>query len=339
MRKVTQYVIGSLVSVGLVIAALFGGAEAANPEVTLRFAGDLPIGNHLTRTQEFFSKRVDEISKGKVKIDVYPAGQLFTAKDFMRAVTSGAVDMVQANMAQSAGLVKSYMIEENSFFYDGWDHIWRVMDSEVGDALKKDAEHLGMKTLFWVQDCMASLASKTQIKTMDDFKGKRIRSYSLLLDIVLRALGAAPSYMSGGEVYMALQRGTVDGGLSSVSSFYDRKYFEVVKHVTVLNIVGGQTYAVHVNLKKWESLPANVQEVLKIAGKDTQEFARKEVKRTEAKAFELLKENGMTIYELPLEERDKWRKLSALSCEKAIIEKVGERAKAMLEQAEKLRRR
>lgn|GEM_PF-3490166 len=66
MRGVLK-VLGFFVSLGLVVGGFFNFSYGASPEITLRYAGDLPMGNHLTRGQEFFAKRVDEITKGRVE--------------------------------------------------------------------------------------------------------------------------------------------------------------------------------------------------------------------------------------------------------------------------------
>lgn len=338
MRKLVGTVVGCLVLLSLVFVASPGISGAANPEVTLRYAGDLPIGNHLTRTQEFFAKRVDEISKGKVKIEVYPAGQLFAAKDYVKAVPSGAVDMAQSLMGQWTGLVPSFMITDIPLFYNDWEHIWRAMDSpEVGGVMRGDTDKAGFKLLFWTQDSSAGFVSKTPMKTLADWKGKKVRAYTELASYTIKALGGAPAFMGGGEVYMALQRGTVDAAISTLSSFYDRKYYEVTKYLTVPSMPG-PIYGGVINLNKWNSLSAGVKEIIMAAGKDTEAFARKEVKKMDAESIELLKTKGMEIYNLPADEREKWKRASVPQVEKVVLERVGaEKAKKMMEAAEKMK--
>lgn len=337
MRKSVGTIVGFLVLLALVFVGSSGISQAANPEVTLRYAGDLPIGNHLTRTQEFFAKRVAEIGKGKVKIEVYPAGQLFAAKDYVKAVPSGAVDMAQSLMGQWTGLVPSFMITDIPLFYNDWEHIWRAMDSaEVGDVMRADTDKAGFRLLFWTQDSAAGFVSKTPLKTLEDWKGKKVRAYTELASYTIKALGGAPAFMGGGEVYMALQRGTVDAAISTLSSFYDRKYYEVTKYLTVPSMPG-PIYGGVINLQKWQSLPADVKEIIMAAGKDTQDFGRKEVKKMDAESIELLKKKGMEIYFLSPEEREKWKKASVPQVQKVVLERVGERAMKMMEQAEKLK--
>jgi tripartite ATP-independent transporter DctP family solute receptor len=301
----------------------------------LRYAGDLPIGNWLTRAQEFFAKRVEVLSKERVKIEVYPGGQLFSAKDYPTAVPGGAVDMAQCALAQWSGLVPLITVLDLPLFYDGLPHIWRVLDAEAGEFLNTDFEKVGVKNLFWIQDTSLGFASKVPLRRLEDWRGKRIRAYSELTSHTIKALGAAPAFLGGGEVYMALQRGTVEGAITGVNAMYDRKFSEVTKYVTE----PGFSFAVYgalINLKKWNGLPKELQEALLVAGKDTQEWSRKEVQKVEKELLEELKKQGMDIYYLPKDEKARWR----AACKPAydvVTSKTGDRGQKILEFAEKMR--
>jgi tripartite ATP-independent transporter DctP family solute receptor len=327
--------IGIFVTVSLIWAGFCGLSYASSPEITLRYAGDLPIGNWLTRAQEFFAKRVETLSKGRAKIEVYPAGQLFSAKDYPTAVPGGAIDMAQCALAQWSGLVPLITTLDLPLFYDGLPHVWRVLDAEPGEVLNKDFEKVGVKNLFWMQDTSLGFASKVPLRKLEDWRGKRIRAYSELTSHTIKALGAAPAFLGGGEVYMALQRGTVEGAITGVNAMYDRRYSEVTKYV----VEPGFSFAVYgalINLKKWNELPKDIQEILLAAGKETQEWGRKEVQKVETELLEELKKQGMEIYFLPKEEKARWR----AACKPAydvVSGKTGERGRKILEFADKVR--
>jgi tripartite ATP-independent transporter DctP family solute receptor len=313
----------------------FGFSQAFGAEINLRYAGDLPVGNHLTRGQEYFAQRVNEISKGQVRVQVFPAGQLFSAKDYPKALPAGAVDMAPDLVARWSGLVPSANFAELPLFWDDWSHAWRAYDSEMGEILAKGMETAGVKVLFWLQDGVAGFATKFPLRTAEDLKGKRIRSPSELASHSLKALGGAPAFMGGGEVYMALQRGTVDGGIASVTSFCDRKYYEVTKYVTEPGFMFG-LYACLINLKKWNELPPEAQKALLAAGKDTQEWARKEVQKVDAESLEELKKHGMEVYYLPKAERELWRKAFQTVYD-LVVTKAGDVGPKMFDLANKAR--
>jgi tripartite ATP-independent transporter DctP family solute receptor len=328
-------ILGIVLAVYLLVGGWYGCSDAVGAEVTLRYAGDLPVGNHLTRGQEFFAERVKEISKGLVEITVFPAGTLFTDKDSTKAVPSGAVDMAQTLVSRWSGIVPAANFTELPLFFDGWPHAWRVYDSEVGEVIRKGMEKAGVKVLFWMQDGKAALASKHPVKTLENFKGKRVRVPSELGAHMIKALGGAPVFMGGGEVYLALQRGTVDAAISSMTSFVDRKYFEVTKYITEPNFMFG-LYACVINLDKWNSLPADIQKILKAAGDKTQEWGRQEVEKSDSGAMQELKSKGMEIYELPKAEKEAWRK-ALKPVYDLVLQKSGDAGPKMFESANKAR--
>ena len=324
---------------GLMMVCLFMGGYAgvshsAEPEITLRYAGDLPIGNHLTRGQEFFAKRVEEIGKGRVKVEVFPAGQLYTAKDYPKALPSGALDMAQCALDKWGGMVPAVTVLSLPFLFDSWSHIWRMADSKGGEAIKMEMEKANVRSLFWMQDSSSAFAAKEPLKKLDDFRGKRIRAFDEVSAHTIEALGGTPAYLSGGEVYMALQRGTIDGGISSFTSFVDRKYFEVTKHITVTPFMLPM-YLGMMNLKKWNELPPDVQKIILTAGKETQEWGRKEIQKMDREALKVLK-SKMEVYHLPKAEQESWRK----ACKPVydlFLQKRGESGRELLELAGKAR--
>jgi tripartite ATP-independent transporter DctP family solute receptor len=319
----------------LLVGGFCGFSEAIGAEIMLRYAGDLPVGNHLTRGQDFFAERVKEISKGRIEIQVFPAGTLFTDKDYSKAVPSGAVDMAQTLMSRWSGIVPACNFTDIPLFFDNWSHAWRAYDSEVGMVMRKGMEKAGVKVLFWMQDGTMSLASKRPVKTLQDFKGLRIRVPSELGAHTIKALGGAPVFMGGGEVYLALQRGTVDAGMSSITSFVDRKYYEVTKYITEPNFAFG-LYACVINLNKWNSLSPDVQKIIMAAGDKTQEWGRKEVQKSDVTALEELKKKGMNIYDLPKAEKEVWR-IALKPVYDVVLQKCGDAGPKMFESANKAR--
>jgi TRAP-type C4-dicarboxylate transport system substrate-binding protein len=270
-----------------------------------------------------------------MEIEVYPGGQLFAAKDYAKAVPLGAVDMAQCWIAQWTGIAPTLAMLDLMLFYDGWHHLWRVLDSEAGEVMTKDLEKAGVKHLFWLQDGASGFTTKTPLKKLEDFKGKRIRSGTEFTSLYIKNLGAAPAFMGWGEVYLALQRNTVDGAISSVTSFRDRKYYEVTKHVTEPGMFYAP-YACVMNLKKWKQLPADMQKILQAAGKDTLEWGRKEVQKETKESIDELAQKGMEIYYLPAGEKELWRK-TGKPVQEVFVRKVGDQGKKLLEIGEKLR--
>ncbi len=313
-------------------------AQAQTPQYLFRCAGTMPLDHYMTKTLEHYAKLIQERSKGKMKIEIYPANQLFSDKDLPKALPSGAVDMAQVNMAMWSGLIPSLVVEELPFFYKDRDHFFRAMISPgVRNLLDKDFETKGAKVLFWMDYGYSGLIGKKPIRALDDFKGKRIRGYGEISTEILRALGAAPVFLSIGEVYLALQRGTIDGVLTSTCSVYERKFYEVVKHFTLIRCGEFQNQpAVLVNLKKYNQLPPDLQKIMVDASKDAQDWGLEIALKGTDECLAKLKENGMQIYNLPEQEKQKWA-ATTKGIMTRYLERSGEKGKALVNAVEKTR--
>jgi tripartite ATP-independent transporter DctP family solute receptor len=329
----------SLVQVLCFILVSFSGirfSEAAGDQIVLRFAGNLPVNHFVTRGQEFYAKQVEARTKGKVKIEVYPAGQLFSDKDLIRALPNGAVDMAEATCAQWTGIEPLWLMFDLPYFFKDRNHWHRVVDSEVGTILKQEFEKKsGVKVLYWMDFGSSAFASKTPLRTMEDFKGKRIRGVGEALLKGIQALGASPVFLGGGEVYLALQRGTIDAANSGLSSFWERKYYEVTKYISGPDFTLGM-FVVMINKKKWDSLPADVQKAMLEAAEEAKQWGRVESEKADTEAVTLLKGKGVEVYDPPATEKARWIQAVKPLAHEFYMSRGGDKAKALLGMVEKI---
>ncbi len=321
--------ISSIVLLGIGI----GFSEGA--EIVLRYAGNLPIQHHVTSGQELYAKLIMEKVKGKVKVEVYPAGQLYSDKDMTTALPSGAVDMGTVTNDQWTGLVPGLMVLQLPLFYEDRQHWWRTMDGEAGEILKKELEKVGVKLLYWMDYGGVELATKFPLRKLEDLKGKKMRGYGETSVKYLGLLGSSPTFLGGGEMYMALQRGVIDGTYSGTTSFYDRKIYEVTKYVNI-GPHNFSPFLVLINLNKWNQLPSDVQKAMLEVAPQAQEWGRKECEKKDIECLELLKQKGMEVYFLPPEEKKRWREASREIIE-IFYKRAGDLGKKLLTLAEKAR--
>ena len=135
----------------------------------------------------------------------------------------------------------------------------------------------------------------------------RIQS-SKVLDAQMRALGANPQVMAFSEVYQALQTGVVDGTENTTSNIFTQKMHEVQKYLTASDH-GYIGYAVVVNKKFWESLPADLRATLQGAMKDATTYANDIARKENDAALEGIKKSGKTeIITLTAQEKAAWKK-------------------------------
>ena len=319
--------------------SLPAGGNAAGPQYVLRYAGVLPVNHNVTQAQQYFAKMVHEKSGGRVKIEVFPAGQLFADKDMPKAIPEGALDMGTTTLALWTGLVPAAQVSDLTLFFKDRDHHIRFEDSAGGEILKKEVEKRGVKFINWLWTIEGGdFCTNKPIRKAEDFKGLRIRSHGEVVSVALRAMGAVPVFLGAAEVYMAIQRGTIDGTIGGASNIISRKFYEVSKHITYIPGFQFITYWVLVNQKKWDSLPPDIQKIILEAGQEAQRWNREQEGKDAVAAIEVLKSKGRAPYVLPEQEVEKIRQTARPAVVNYFLKDTGDLGKKLITEVDKTRK-
>ncbi|MBL8449445.1 MAG: TRAP transporter substrate-binding protein [Dechloromonas sp.] len=294
---------------GLVMAA-FSAAALADSPIVIKFshvvAQDTPKG----LAANFFAKKADELTKGKVKVEVYANSTLYKDKEELEALQLGAVQMLAPSLAKFGPLgVKEFEVFDLPYIFDDYNELHKVTQGAVGQQLLTKLEPKGIKGLAYWDNGFKSFSANTPIKTPADLKGKKMRiQSSKVLEEEMRTLGALPQVMAFSEVYQALQTGVVDGTENPISNLYTQKMHEVQKFLTLTDH-GYLGYAVIVNKKFWDGLPADVRGQLETAMKEATVYANKIAKEQNDHDLESVKKSGKTtVYAPTKEERMAFKK-------------------------------
>src|SRR6187455_2831158 len=196
-------------------------------------AADTPKG----KGSEFFAKRAAELTKGKVKVEVYPNSQLYKDKEEMEALQLGSVQMLAPSLAKFGPLgVREFEVFDLPFIFKDQAAFRAVTEGPVGADLFRKLEPKGVKGLAYWDNGFHIMSANKPLHRVADFKGLKMRiQSSKVLDAEMRALGAVPQVMAFSELYQALQSGVVDGCEGVPSNFYTQKTYEVQKHTTISN--------------------------------------------------------------------------------------------------------
>ncbi len=291
-------------SVMLFVVALgISGFASAADEIVIKFshvvAADTPKG----KASEFFAKKAAELTKGKVKVEVYPNSALYKDKEEMEALQIGAVQMLAPSLAKFGPLgVKEFEVFDFPYIFDDTADLHKITQGPIGASLLAKLEPKGIKGLAYWDNGFKSFSANTPIKVPADLKGKKMRiQSSKVLEEEIRSLGGLPQVMAFSEVYQALQTGVVDGTENPISNLYTQKMHEVQKHLALTNH-GYLGYAVIVNKKFWEGLPADVRGQLEQAMKEATAHANKIAQDENDNALEGVKKSGKTTVYAPTKE-------------------------------------
>jgi C4-dicarboxylate-binding protein DctP len=291
-------------------AALLAGPAFAEP-ISIKFSHVVAVDTPKGQAAEFFKKKAEELTQGKVKIEVYPNSQLYKDKEEMEALQLGAVQMLAPSLAKFGPLgAKEFEVFDLPFIFNSDADLHKVTTGPVGQTLFAKLEPKGIKGLAYWDNGFKSFSANTPIKTPDDLKGKKLRiQSSKVLEEQMRELKAIPQVMPFSEVYQALQTGVVDGTENPISNFYTQKMQEVQKYMTITNH-GYLGYAVIVNKKFWEDLPADVREQLETAMKEATVYANSIAQKKNDEDLQAVKASGKTeVTVLTEAERAAFRKV------------------------------
>ncbi len=295
----------TLVGATLAVAALGSTIAYAQAPIVIKFshvvAADTPKG----KASEFFAKRAAELTKGKVKVEVYANSALYKDKEELEALQIGAVQMLAPSLAKFGPLgVKEFEAFDFPFIFDDTADLHKITQGAVGASLLAKLEPRGIKGLAFWDNGFKSFSANTPIKSAADMKGKKFRiQSSKVLEEEIRSVGGIPQVMAFSEVYQALQTGVVDGTENPISNFYTQKMHEVQKHLSITNH-GYLGYAVIANKKFWDGLPTDIHAQLEQAMKDATAYANKIAQEENDQALEGVKKSGKTtVYVLTNDER------------------------------------
>ena len=289
--KRTNLLIGTLVTVLCAVPLL---ASAQQP-IVIKFSHVVAVDTPKGKAAELFAKRAGELTKGAVKVEVYPNSTLYKDKEEMEALQLGAVQMLAPSLAKFGPLgVKEFEVFDLPYIFDNTAELHKVTQGPIGAALLAKLEPHGVKGLAYWDNGFKSFSANRPLRTPADFRGLKMRiQSSKVLEAQMRSLGALPQVMAFSEVYQGLQTGVVDGTENPHSNLYTQKMFEVQKYVTLTDH-GYLGYAVITNKKFWDGLPANVRTQLEQAMKEATFYADSIAQEENDNALAKIKASGKT---------------------------------------------
>jgi C4-dicarboxylate-binding protein DctP len=280
--------------VAATVLALAGTAVAQQP-IVIKFSHVVAVDTPKGKGAEYFKKLAEERTKGRVKVEVYPNSSLFKDGEEMEALQLGSVQMLAPSVAKFGPLgVREFEVFDLPYIFDSYDDLHKVAEGPVGKLLFQKLESKGLVGLAFWDNGFKDFSANKSIKVPADYKGLKMRiQSSKVLGDEIKALGGIPQVMAFSEVYQALQTGVVDGTENPPSNFYTQKMHEVQKFLA-LTEHGVIEYAVIVNKKFWDGLPADVRTTLEGAMKDSTKYANDIAKKENDDALEAVRKSGKT---------------------------------------------
>jgi len=268
---IKRFVLVMLVVLLAAATAAAGGAKekaaVVGEEMQLRYAhSNVPIYFYHT-AGEAFAQQLNTLTDERIKVKLFPQGQLGGERDVSEGLQLGIVDFQATSIGVTGTFIPAVRILNLPFIFLGPKHFVAVMNSPIGKELlekaREQGDKVGLKVLsIAAPDFRLPMNDIRAINKPDDFKGIKMRTMEVPTHMAAyKALGASPVPLPFGELYTALQTDVVDGNENGPLALFGNKFYEVQKYVTLLPIVSNAGIFL-MSQKTWDKLTAADQEAV-----------------------------------------------------------------------------
>ena len=291
MKKVTGMIL-TLVLVLSILAPL----ALADPEYVIRGAtSNVETHPHYLGLARF-SELLEEKSEGRIKLETFHSGTLGSERDIVEGMQLNTIQVGAITSAPLSGFTDSFLVFDLPFLFDTVETARAVCDSEIGQNILASCEPAGLKGLAFFENGMRNVTNdKGPINTPEDFKGLKIRTMENPMHMAaFSVMGADPTPMAFGELFTALQQGTIDAQENPLTVIYSSKFYEVQKYLTITHHLYSPT-ALLMSLDFYETLPEDLQQVVMEAAAEAAAYERQMCDEQEAYLLEELEKEGMIV--------------------------------------------
>lgn len=318
------------------IVCIFPSAQAAPAK--MRLSHQFPDSHFVAQVVKQFGEDVRQNTGGSVVVEIYPSAQAYKPKEVVKAVISGAIEAGMTTNMEWTGIVPVMDLFVVPYLITDYGVIKNVLNGGVGNRLFELLSAKGVKPLMWEFQTRTMIYTTNEklLKMPEDFKGKKMRGTSKIMNKGVESMGASAVSVSGPEVFMALQRGTLDIGLTDVSAALARHYYEVQKYGTVAYNFA-VTHVVFTNPKFWASLSPDQHKGIMAAAALAQERCLERSEEAAQTSLSALKQKGMVLHMQTPEEAAAWEKATAPVLD-YFISSTGNEGKSLVDEVQKLRK-
>lgn len=259
-----------------------------------------------------FASLVSEKTHGKVEVQIYPNGILYSDENEFDALIRGDVQMIAPAFSKVSNLVPAWLALDLPYAFPNQEAVDQALQGEIGQMLFQSLEQKNMLGLAYWNNGFKQMTSKLKpLVTQEDFAGQRFRIMaSKVLEDQFRALHAKPVPISFSEVFRSFERDDVDAQENTISNIYTKRLYQVQRFMTLSNH-GYLGYAVIVNKSFWEKLPPDIQKEVRQAMQETTAWANRQAESMNEAQLRLLQDSGIHIHQLNPQEQASWEQAFA----------------------------
>jgi tripartite ATP-independent transporter DctP family solute receptor len=252
-----------------------GGAEGIKDEYTWTAAMNVSDTTLNYKMMERFKELIESKSGNKIKINLYPNGQLGNDTEQMQGLIEGTNDFVTTITSGMTSFVPQYAVFDCPNAFPDLDNMRAVLDDKAFvDGLNRYSEEAGIKLMGLADAGFRQTTSNTEVHTVGDFKGIKIRVIQNPYHISYwQSLGSNAAAMDFSEVYVGLQQKTIDAQENPYMNIVANKFYETQDYIIETNHLG-HIIVFLMNETLYSNLPAEVQELVDQCAQEAIEYTR-----------------------------------------------------------------
>lgn len=282
--------IPTLLSGAALVWALAGAAAA---ETTLRLAHASSPDSLINQAVEKFAAEVKEESKGSIVVQIYPNGQLGDEGPIADGVGAGAIDIGLGGAIDA--IDPRLNVLSLPFLFKDSANVHKFLDADQGQKIQHFGEERGYLMLGVLDSGFRQFATGKAIEKPADLSGVKIRTPpNPVILATMKQLGALAESIPFGQVYTALQSHVVAAVEPEMRDYYDSKWYEVAKHLSISNYIWTANWW-YMNKDRFDALPAEEQAAIKKSATDTVAWYRGELDKVYADTQKALEAKGVTV--------------------------------------------
>ncbi len=309
MKKFTLSVASLIVGATFSLAGFGTNALAQEKEVKLK-AG---IGSSLTGSSHGlgiakFKELVEKETNGRIKMQLFPDGQMGNDQSMMDSLKMGTLDMMVTSSAPIANTTKTFLVFDLPFLFTSEKVADTVLDGPAGQEILDTLKGTGLIGLvFWENGFRNITNSKRAINTPEDLKGLKIRTMQNPIHLdSFKTWGANPVPMPFNEVFTALEQKVIDGQENPNTLIYDAGFYEAQKYLTITQHFY-TPFVLMIGQKSFDKLSPADQKLIQKIALETRDYERKVNRENNAKYLDLMKKKGIAINEVSPQDLEKFK--------------------------------
>lgn len=305
MNKQRLISIGAAAAVLALLAGCSGGAGAggdagaSDETFTLRYASAVNPESIEGKAMEVFKEYVEDASDGRLIVETYPGGALGGVAEGVQQVATGAIDMTNAAPSWWQTISPGIGVVELPYLFGSRDEAFAAMDGELGELISDEMLDSDLVVLGWYDLGFRHLLNNVRpVESVADLSGLTLRFQDNPTHLdAFAALGANPIVLDWTEVYSSMEGGVVDGVENGLATLSANNFDEVGKYLSLTQHVYG-SMVVMMNRQTWESLPEDLQEIIREGSAAEVQYQRDETLKLENSTIADFEAAGVEVNEL-----------------------------------------